>query len=105
MELKNSVNDVLADMLIMLESQARVAGKEGLALLELAHQLTAPVMKLTGVDQVRGLTSIGHGLKSGLAAIANEQARALLDSLISRSLGFAAAVGKAALGMLGKLLD
>lgn len=104
-DLKNSVNDVLNDMLVMLETEGKNAGKEGLALIETAHALTQPVMKLSGEAQLHALESIGHGCKSGLAAIANEHSRNLLDSLISRSLNFAAAIGKAALGGLGSLLD
>lgn len=104
MELKSTVNGVLTDMLTMLEAEAKAAGKEGLALLEQATALTKPVMSLSGEAQLRGLESIGHGLKSGLAAIANEKARSMLDSLLTRSLNFASTIAQAGLGMLGKLV-
>jgi hypothetical protein len=104
MRLVNQVSDVLRDMLVTAESEARNAGDEGIELLELAHELATPVMLLEGESQLQGLESIGHGLKSGLAAITNEKSRALLESIFERSLNFATLIGKATLGKLGSLL-
>ena len=99
--LKTTVSDALHDMLQMLRGEALSAGKEGIELLGTATKLTEGVMKLSGKDQLQGLESIGHGCKSGLAAIANEHKRKIFANIIQSTLDFASNLAKVGLGILG----
>ena len=100
--LKTTVNDGLSDMLEILKAEAATGAKDAAALLEVAGKLSMACMKLSGLDQLQALESIGHGCKSGLAAIANERKRAIFQNILQASLGHLANIAKAGLGMLGK---
>ncbi len=100
-DLKTTVNDALGDMLQMLRAEAVTGGKEAIALLDTATKLTGGVMKLSGRDQLEGLESIGHGCKSGLAAIANERKRAIFQNIIQSTIDFASNIAKVGIGILG----
>lgn len=97
-DIKTTVNDALDDMLEMLKREAAQGAADAKGLLETAARLTAGALKLSGNDQLQALESIGHGCKSGLAAIANERKRAIFQNILQNSLGFAANILKATLG-------
>lgn len=101
-DLKTTANDALSDMLEMLKAEAATGAKDAAALLETATRLTTGAMKLSGKDQLQALESIGLGVTSGLAAIANERKRAIFQNIIGNTLGFVSNILKAGLGMLGK---
>lgn len=90
-----TVDDVLKDLPEMLKEAGKEYGQDALDLALLAEQLTEPVLKLSGRAKMQALESIGHGMKSGLAAITNEHARSFLDDLITNTLKFAKTIGRA----------
>ena len=100
MDLETNVNSVLSDLATMATAAAKNAGQEAIALANKAARLTEDVIRIQDQNEkLQALESIGHAMKSGLAAIANKEARALLDNIISRSLGFATTLLG---GLLGK---
>lgn len=100
MDLKTDVNTVLADMATMATEAAKSGGEDAVKLAQRAADLTANAIKISDPrDKLEALESIGHGMKSGLAAIANKEARALLDNILGRSLDFAKTILG---GLLGK---
>lgn len=101
-DIKTSVNDGLHDLMEILKAEAATGAKDAAGLLEVAGKLSLAAMKLSGVDQLQALESIGHGCKSGLAAIANERKRAIFQNILSSTLGHLTNILKAGLGMLGK---
>lgn len=102
LDLKTEVNDVLRDMTTMATAAAKSGGKEAVELAKQAADLTADAIKITDpMDKLQALESIGHGMKSGLAAIANRQAREALENILGRSLNFAKTLLGGVLGLLG----
>ena len=101
-DIKTTVSVALGDMLEILKAEAAQGAEDAKQLLEAAGRLSLSAMKLSGVDQLQALESIGHGCKSGLAAIANERKRAIFQNILQNSLGFIMNIAKAGLGMLGK---
>lgn len=90
LDLKTEVNDVLADMATMATAAAKDAGQDAVKLAKRAADLTADAIKISDpLEKLQALESIGHGMKSGLAAIANRQAREALENILGRSLNFA----------------
>jgi hypothetical protein len=89
---------VLHDMLEMLKHEAKTGAADAALLLKQASEITNKVMALTGQDLLQSLESIGHGCKSGLAAIANERKRAIFANIIQSSLGFASSILGSILG-------
>lgn len=101
MSLKTDVNTVLADLGTLAIQAAKQGGEDAVKLAQRAADLTAEVIKIADPkEKLEALESIGHAMKSGLAAIANKQARALLDSVIGRSLDFAKTLLGGVLGLL-----
>lgn len=102
LDLKTEVNDVLRDMTTMATEAAKAGGQEAIALAKQAADLTADAIKIDDpLDKLQALESIGHGMKSGLAAIANRQAREALENILGRSLNFAKTLLGGVLGLLG----
>ena len=100
LDLKTNVDDVLADMAKMATQAAKSAGADAVQLAQRATDLTAAAIAISDPEEkLEALESIGHGMKSGLAAIANREARDLLDGILARSLGFAKSILG---GLLGK---
>lgn len=87
--IESDAKSVLHDMLEMLKHEAQTGAADAALLLKQAAELTNKVMALTGTDLLQSLESIGHGCKSGLAAIANERKRAIFANILQSSLGFA----------------
>lgn len=90
MDLQSNVNSVLSDMATMATAAAKQGGKEAVELAKRASEIAERCIRIPDLaEKLQALESVGNGLKSGLAAIANKQARELLDNILSRSLGFA----------------
>ena len=102
LDLRSNVDDVLRDMATMATAAATDGGKDAIELAKRAADLTADAIKIADpLEKMQALESIGHGMKSGLAAIANRQAREALENILGRSLNFAKTLLGGVLGLLG----
>lgn len=100
MDLKTDVNDILADMAAMATQAAKNGGEDAIKLALRAEGITQAVIAINDPqEKLEALESVAHGMKSGLAAIANREARDLLDNILGRSLDFAKTILD---GLLGK---
>ena len=98
MNLRTSVDDVLQDMLVMAHTEAKKGGKDAIELYARAEALTMRALGLEGQAKLRALESIANAVGSGLAAIANERARAAIENAFTAGLKFA---GNLLRGLLG----
>lgn len=100
MDLQTDVNKVLADMAKMAAAAAKDAGEDAIKLAQRAADIAAKCATISDpLEKLQALESVGHGMKSGLAAIANKRAREALDNIIGRSLDFAKTILGGLLGM------